>query len=65
MTSRKPGVRPHLFVPDPDVPADHNGRGACATCHLIGKAGDAHHELPDAPAWDVQRARAGEEGGDG
>lgn len=50
MSARKTKVRPHLFVPDPDVPADQNGRRACATCHLIGEAGDTHHTLPDAPA---------------
>lgn len=59
----KPTTRPHLFVPDPDVPADHQGRQACASCHLVGKPGDAHHKLPDGPDDDVQRRAAGERGG--
>jgi hypothetical protein len=53
----KPTGRPHLFVPDPDVPADHNGRGACVTCHLGGEPGDAHHQLPDVPEQAVVAAR--------
>lgn len=49
MTARKPQPTgsPHLFVPDPEVPPDHRGRGACAECHVMGEAGDAHHRLPD------------------
>lgn len=47
MSKPKPTGRPHLFVLDPDVPPDHNGRGACAECHLIGAPGDTHHTLPD------------------
>lgn len=50
MTTRaKSRLRPHLFVPDLDVPPGQDGRGACGTCHLIGEAGDAHHALPDVP----------------
>ncbi len=59
MTAKpKSAVRPHLFVPDPDVPADHNGHRACR-CGLIGQPGDAHHTLPDPPP-DARSAAAGE-----
>lgn len=59
----KPKVR-HCgpFVRDPDVPPDHNGKGVCASCHLPGRPGDAHHTLPPAPPVDVQQLRAGENG---
>jgi hypothetical protein len=50
---------PHLFAADPDVPPDHNGRGACR-CGLVGRPGDPHHTLPEAPAEDGQRLAAGE-----
>jgi hypothetical protein len=56
----KSKVRPHVFVADPDVPPDSNGRGACRACHLIGAAGDSHHTLPAAP-MDAQRLAAGED----
>lgn len=56
----KSRVRPHLFVPDPTVPADQNGRQVCR-CGLLGEAGDAHHTLPSVPL-DVQQLRAGESG---
>lgn len=61
MSKPKTTVRPHLFVPDPDVPPDTNGLGACAAqgCHLMGKPGDSRHTLPSAPD-DVQRRAAGE-----
>jgi len=60
MSARKT-VRPHLFIPDPDVPADQNGRQACR-CGLIGEPGDAHHTLPDVPeqAEHVRRYEGGE-----
>jgi hypothetical protein len=61
--SRKTKVRSHLFVPDPDVPADQNGRQACR-CGLIGEAGDARHTLPDRPAGaDARELAAGESEG--
>jgi hypothetical protein len=47
-----------LFTPDPDLPADHQGRRTCR-CGLTGEAGDAHHTPPE-PADDVQRRAAGE-----
>ena len=50
---------PHPFRPDPDVPPDHLGRGACTTCHLIGQRGDAHHTMPE-PIADVRGLAAGE-----
>lgn len=48
-----------LFTPDPDLPADHQGRRTCR-CGLLGEAGDAHHTLPDVPEQDVQQLAAGE-----
>ena len=42
MKPQKSTVRPHPFIPDPDVPADPrdpDGRGACGSCHLIGEPG--------------------------
>jgi hypothetical protein len=59
----KSQVRPHLFVPDPDVPADVNGRGACAACHCMGEPGDPRHTLPDVPEQAEHRRRAGESWG--
>lgn len=59
----KSKVKPHLFVPDATVPPDQNGRGACATCHLIGEPGDAHHRLPEVPEQAEHRRRV--DGGDG
>jgi hypothetical protein len=61
----KPTGRPHLFVRDPDVPPDHNGRGACSECHLVGRPGDAHHTLPelhDAQVVHRNRYEGGEAG---
>lgn len=40
---RAPKGRGHLFVPDLDAP------GCCASCHLPGEPGDAHHQLPVVP----------------
>lgn len=59
MTRLKPSGRPHLFVPDPAIPPDMDGRGACASCHLVGAPNDAHHTLP-AGVEDVQQRAAGE-----
>lgn len=54
-------VRPHPFVPDPDVPPDINGRGACLSCHLIGRRGDSHHDTTELDAGQAEaRARIGE-----
>jgi hypothetical protein len=53
----KSRVKPHVFVADPDVPPDSNGRGACRTCHLIGAAGDSHHTLPNVPEQAAARRR--------
>jgi hypothetical protein len=55
--------RPHLFVLDPDVPADVNGVGACSVCHCMGKAGDPRHTLPDVPEQAEHRRWAGESWG--
>lgn len=49
MSPPKSKVPPHLFVADASLPADQDGRGVCAVCHLVGVAGDAHHTLPDVP----------------
>lgn len=60
----KSRVKPHPFVTDPAVPPGQDGRGACATCHLIGEAGDAHHTLPDIPEQAEHRRRVGESVGE-
>jgi hypothetical protein len=53
-----------IFTPDPDVPADHNGRRTCV-CHLTGQPGDAHHTLPPTPDFaDARQLAAGEDGGE-
>jgi hypothetical protein len=49
------------FTPDPDVPPDYQGRRACVHCHLLGRPGDAHHEMPDVPEQAEHRRRVGEE----
>ena len=54
----RPG--PHVFVADPELPADLNGRQVCRRCHLLGQPGDAHHAMPDVPHDDAQRRAAGE-----
>lgn len=51
---------PHPFMADPELPADMNGRHVCARCHLVGQAGDAHHDMPDVPEQAESRRRAGE-----
>lgn len=48
-----------IFTPDPDLPADHNGRHACR-CGLVGEPGDAHHTLPERPEADARELAAGE-----
>jgi hypothetical protein len=53
-------VKPHLFVPDPDVPPDVNGVGACSVCHCMGKPGDPRHTLPDVPEQAEHRRRMGD-----
>jgi hypothetical protein len=58
VSAPKSKVRPHLFEPDPELPADQNGRRVCLRCHLVGEAGDKRHTIPPAPAEDVQRWRA-------
>jgi hypothetical protein len=50
-----------IFTPDPDVPADHQGRLTCR-CRLTGEAGDAHHPETGPAGLDVQQLRAGENG---
>lgn len=62
MTGQRTRVPQHPFTPDPDVPADHRGRGTCATCRLIGEPGDGHHPLaaPLPPARPLTPERAAE-----
>lgn len=62
VTRAKPTGRPHPLLPDRTIPADHEGRLACATCRLMGKPGDAHHPN-DVLEPDVQQRRAGEKEG--
>lgn len=58
----KSKVAPHVFVEDPDLPPDQNGRHACR-CGLVGEPGDAHHTMPDAPEQ-AEHLRRYEPGGD-
>lgn len=61
MTKPKPTGNPHPFIPDPDVPPGMDGRGACATCHLVGQPDDSHHRMPDLfDADEAHRRRIGE-----
>lgn len=52
----KRGPGPHVFVADPDLPADQRGRRVCR-CGLLGEPGDAHHEMPDVPEQAEMRRR--------
>jgi len=47
-----------IFTPDPDLPADHQGRRTCR-CGLLGAPGDAHHTVPEVEP-DARSAAAGE-----
>ena len=47
-----------IFTPDPDLPADHQGRRTCR-CGLLGEPGDAHHTVAEA-VDDARSAAAGE-----
>lgn len=47
---------PHVFVLDPDVPADHKGRPYCR-CGVPAIDGDKRHTLPDVPEQAEVRAR--------
>jgi hypothetical protein len=59
----KSRVKPHLFVPDPDVPVDQDGRHYCRDCGVAERDGDQRHTLPPAgDAQDEHRRRAGESG---
>jgi hypothetical protein len=60
MSPPKSKVPPHVFVPDPDVPADHTGRQACR-CGLVGEPNDAHHTMPEVPEQAESRRRAGDD----
>jgi hypothetical protein len=56
----KRGPAPHPFQADPELPADQKGQLVCARCHLVGRSGDAHHDMPDVPEQAEARARIGE-----
>jgi hypothetical protein len=61
VSRRKPNL--HVFIPDPDVPPDINGLGACGACHCMGKPDDSRHRMPDLFDQDEEhRRRAGERG---
>lgn len=48
MTPAKKAKAVHVFVADPDTPGDPiSGDGVCLTCRLVGRPGDAHHDMPD------------------
>jgi len=68
MTKQPPSqVKPHLFVPDPDLaphPKDIETRGVCLTCHLLGEPGDPRHTLPDVPEQALVASRYEHENGD-
>ncbi|MDR7278912.1 hypothetical protein [Catenuloplanes atrovinosus] len=53
----KPSAPLHPFAADPELRADHAGRGTCGKCGKPGRPGDAQHpeprDLPPAP--DAQR----------
>ena len=58
-------MKPHVFIPDPDLPPDPLDRRkpparVCRECALLGRPGDAHHDMPD-PVPDAASAAAGEE----
>lgn len=50
-----------IFKPDPDLPADPITGELTCRCQLKGKAGDAHHTLPE-PQVDAASLAAGERG---
>jgi hypothetical protein len=54
-------LTPHLFRADPDLPADHQGRRVCAGCHLIGRPGDPHHDVPPVPEQAEHLRRVGDD----
>lgn len=48
MSRAKSTVPPHPFRVDPHTPADPvTGAGVCGRCHLVGRPGDSHHNMPD------------------
>jgi hypothetical protein len=54
----KTNVTPHVFVLDTETPADPISGNQVCRCGLVGRAGDAHHDMP-APVPDVASAAAG------
>jgi hypothetical protein len=64
MNKPKSSVAPHVFLLDPDVPADPLDQRvpparACRECRLLGRPGDAHHAMPAAEP-DAQSRAAGD-----
>lgn len=50
---------PHPFSEDPDTPGDPiSGKRVCR-CGLVGRPGDAHHNLPAGPPEDARSRAAG------
>ena len=65
MSKPESTVAPHVFLLDPDVPADPLDQRvpparACRSCGLLGRPGDAHHTMP-AAVPDAQSRAAGED----
>lgn len=58
----QPKAGTHLFVPDPDLPPDTNGRHVCLSCHLVGAPDDPHHHLPTVPEQAEHQRRYESEG---
>lgn len=57
-------VRPHAFVPNPDLGTDHTGQRFCGACPL-----GEHHEIHDMPGQDAavteaESRKLGEKNGD-
>ena len=59
MSKPKSAVTPHPFQADPDTPADPVSGAQVCRCGLVGRAGDAHHTMPDAES-DAQSRAAGD-----
>jgi hypothetical protein len=58
MSQTKPA--PHPFQADPELPhPTTDGRRVCR-CGLVGRPGDAHHDMPDAPDEDARSRAAGD-----
>lgn len=56
----KAKAAPHPFQADPDLPADARGRHVCR-CGLVGRPGDAHHDVQPVPEQAEHRRRVGDD----